>query len=339
MTGERETLIMKKQKRDSRLQDSLFCLPQTAQPTDEKKVAILICTYNGARFLKEQLDSFINQTHKNWSIYASDDGSKDETLEILKSYQKELGNDRLVISQGPRQGFAKNFLSLIKDETITADYFAFSDQDDIWLEDKLTRSIEQIQNTLDQPALYCSRTRLVGSNLEPLGYSPLFKRPPCFENSLVQSIAGANTMLINNAARRLLQRVADDAPVVAHDWLAYLLVSGCGGVVIYDPLPTLHYRQHEGNLIGANTDFRNQLLRIRKMLTGRFSEWNTQNLLILNAARKDLTEENRRTLEQFEAARHSEFFSRLYLMKKSGVYRQTLKGNISLIVAAVINKI
>ncbi|MBK5552219.1 glycosyltransferase family 2 protein [Pseudomonas sp. TH03] len=310
-----------------------------ARTISQEKVAVLVCTYNGARYLKEQFDSFVNQTHKNWSIYVSDDGSSDATLDILKSYQQQLGDDRLFIFQGPRKGFAKNFLSLVKNASITANYYAFSDQDDIWFEEKLSRSIEQIEDSSKRPALYCSRTKLVDSNLEPMGYSPLFKSPPCFENALVQSIAGANTMLINNPARELMQRIPDDAPVAAHDWLAYLLVSGCGGKVIYDPSPTLHYRQHEGNLIGANADLRNQILRIRKMLTGRFSEWSAQNLTILHSVIKDLTAKNRQALEMFELARQSRLLPRLKLMKKSGVHRQTLKGNISLIAATLLNKI
>lgn len=304
-----------------------------------KKIAILVCTYNGARFLKEQFDSFIEQSHQNWVIYVSDDGSSDETLAILKDYQLRLGNERLFILQGPRQGFARNFLSLVKNASIIADYFCFSDQDDIWFKDKLTRSLDLLPEAGNAAALYCSRTALVNSNLEPIGYSPLFLRTPCFENALVQSIAGANTMLINNAARALLLRVADDAPIVAHDWLTYLLVTGCGGRVHYDTMPSLHYRQHEGNLIGANADLKNQILRLRKMLTGRFSQWSAQNLNILNTVRDQLTDRNRHVLELFETARRSNLFKRLYRMHKSGVHRQTLKGNISLIVAVLTNKI
>jgi glycosyltransferase involved in cell wall biosynthesis len=304
------------------------------------KIAILLCTYNGARFLKEQLDSFARQTHRNWSIYASDDGSSDETLQILNDYQLKLGNDRLTIIQGPKQGFAKNFFSLIRNLEISADYFAFSDQDDIWFENKLERSINQLailpKNT---PSLYCSRTRLVDSQKQKIGYSPLFKKPPSFQNSLVQSIAGANTMLINNASRRLILELADNTPVVAHDWLTYMLVSGCGGKVIYDSVPTLSYRQHEGNLIGANADLKNQLLRIRKMFSGRFSKWSALNLVALNSIKEHLTDDNQQRLQDFEQARRSKLITRLRLMSKSGAYRQTLKGNISLFLAAFLNKI
>ncbi|MDR6927992.1 glycosyltransferase family 2 protein [Pseudomonas sp. BE134] len=318
--------------------------PDLSSATDalphNSKVAILICTYNGARFLREQLDSFVRQTHQNWSIYASDDGSSDETLQILNEYQFKLGNGRLSIFQGPKQGFAKNFFSLVRNPAISADYFAFSDQDDIWFENKLERSITQLATlSKNTPSLYCSRTLLVNSKKKKIGHSPLFKKPTSFQNALVQSIAGANTMLINNASRKLILRLADNTPVVAHDWLAYLLVSGCGGKVIYDPVPTLSYRQHEGNLIGANADLKNQILRIRKMLSGRFSEWSTLNLIALNSIKDYLTDENQQRLRNFEQARKSSFIPRLRLMGKSGAYRQTLKGNISLLIATVLNKI
>jgi len=338
MIREPEIKFMDKPNQESTPEIQHSSAPDTPDQNN-KKIAILVCTYNGARFLKEQLDSFIEQSHQNWAIYVSDDGSSDETLDILKDYQLRLGSERLVILQGPRKGFARNFLSLVKNPSIIADYFCFSDQDDIWFKNKLSRSLDLLPEEGNAPALYCSRTALVNSSLEPIGYSPLFLRTPCFENALVQSIAGANTMLINNAARALLLRVADDAPVVAHDWLTYLLVTGCGGRVIYDPTPSLHYRQHEGNLIGANADLKNQILRLRKMFTGRFSQWSTQNLSILHTVRDRLTDRNRQVLELFETARRSSLPGRLYRMRKSGVHRQTLKGNISLIVATLMNKI
>lgn len=302
------------------------------------KVAILLCTYNGSRFLGEQLESFVRQTHKNWVAYASDDGSSDDTLLLLSKYQLMLGKDRLILLNGPREGFARNFLSLVKNRSITADYFAFSDQDDIWFEDKLERSIANATVT-NIPTLYCSRTRLISADRQVQGYSPLFSAAPAFANALVQSIAGANTMLINSQARELLAQTPDDAVIVAHDWLTYLLVTGCGGTVFYDPQPTLDYRQHSENLIGANNGMRDRLVRLAKMWTGRFSEWSTQNLLVLNSFEQKMTPQSQRTMEQFAKARQSSFFARLYLMKKSGIYRQTLPGNISLFIAACLNRI
>ncbi len=245
-----------------------------------------------------------------------------------------------MIFDGPCQGFGKNFISLLKRPEVQAHYYAFSDQDDVWFSDKLERSVARLVTVPDQkPALYCSRTRLVDAGRNAAGFSPLFSRAPSFKNALVQSLAGANTMMINQAARDVLLRLPAEANVVAHDWLAYILVTACGGVAIYDPQASLDYRQHGGNLIGANASFRDRLNRFRRMLSGRFVEWNDANLQILRAMSPLLTPENRITLERFENARRLGLKSRLCSLRRSGVYRQTLAGNISLIVAAFLARI
>ena len=94
-------------------------------------------TYNGEKFLAEQLQSIEDQTHKNWRLVISDDGSSDNTLAIAKQFQSNWGNDRLEIRQGPQQGFCQNFLSMACDTRLRADLYAFSDQDDVWMADKL----------------------------------------------------------------------------------------------------------------------------------------------------------------------------------------------------------
>lgn len=303
-------------------------------------VAILLCTYNGEEYLQDQLDSFIQQTHTQWALYVSDDGSTDNTLVILERYQNLLGRDRLKIYNGPRQGFGKNFLSLIKNPDLEGSFFAFSDQDDIWHQDKLSRALTALPKPPHHlPALYCSRTRLVDSSARPIGFSPLFQKKPGFRNALVQSLAGANTMMINAAGLDLLRRTPDDAEVVAHDWLAYLLISACGGKVIYDPVPTLDYRQHQNNVIGSNSGARQRMMRVWKMLGGRQRKWSNLNLFILNNSGAALTAENKETLEYFETGRQSGFLNRLILMGKARLYRQSVAGQISLAVAVVLKKL
>lgn len=303
-------------------------------------VAILMCTYNGARFLAEQLDSILQQRFKNWTLYISDDGSTDATLEILKGYQARLEPGRLLMFNGPQQGFGQNFLSLLKRPEVNADFFAFCDQDDVWLEDKLTRSISALQHVApSRPALYCSRTRTVDVSNSYLGLSPLFTRQPSFRNALVQSIAGANTMLVNSRARSIMCQIGTHTPVVAHDWLAYLSVSAAGGEVTYDPKPSLNYRQHHGNLIGANATLRSRLYRLTQMFGGRFRQWTDQNLVALGEIEHCMTEENLSTLRIFREARLSRLARRLALMGKVRPYRQTPSGNLSLAVAIVMNKI
>ncbi|MFC3608436.1 glycosyltransferase family 2 protein [Stutzerimonas tarimensis] len=305
-----------------------------------RRVAILLCTYNGARYLGEQLDSFERQTHRDWVIYASDDGSTDETLDLLRRYQARLGEDRLVMLNGPRKGFAWNFLSLVRNPSIEADFFAFSDQDDIWHDDKLARGLDRLKRIpAGTPALFCARTRLVDEAGQVLGYSPLFSKLPSFRNALVQSLAGANTMLLNAAARQLLIGVPEGARVVSHDWLTYILVTGCGGEVFYDAQPTLDYRQHGGNIIGSNASLTDRFKRIRKMMSGTFRDWNRDNLKAIRQAQPLFTPENRQVLRQFMMARKSSALARVRLLRKAGLYRQTMSGNIGLLLAAGMGKI
>lgn len=215
---------------------SLIGRPHHAVP----KVAVLLCTMQGQHFLAEQLNSIATQSHPSWAIWASDDGSDDHTHAILEYYQSHWGEDRISIHAGPAIGSTANFLSLSCRVDIDADYFAYADQDDVWESDKLERAVEWLQSVPPEvPALYGSRTLLVDARNQHIGYSPLFERAPDFRNALVQSIAGGNTMVFNKAARDLLRQAGDNVQAVTHDWWAYMLVTGCGGVVHYDPYPTV----------------------------------------------------------------------------------------------------
>ena len=304
------------------------------------RVAILLCTYNGQRFLEEQLDSFEAQTHENWVVCASDDGSQDLTLSILEEYQKKWPANRLVIRSGPRKGYAKNFLSLVCRDEIKAEYYAYSDQDDIWEKEKLTRALHWLETLpKDCPALYCSRTCLVDTDNKEIGYSPLFKKTPSFANALTQNIGGGNTMVFNASARALLQDTAEYAPLFFHDWWTYLVVSGCGGLVFYDAYPSLRYRQHQNNLVGMNSNWRARFQRIGLLWQGQFKEWNDINTTGLMKMYEKLSLENRNVLDHFCAARQESLIPRLKKVRQSGVYRQNLLGNLGLVAAAIFNKL
>lgn len=294
----------------------------------------------GQHYLREQLDSILAQTHSDWSIWASDDGSDDGTHVILEEYRARLGSERFSIHSGPAEGFAANFLSLVCNASITADFYAFSDQDDVWNADKLKRAVERLGTVPDQvPALYCSRTRYVNANNEEIGSSPLFTREPSFANALVQSIAGGNTMVLNEAARNLLRLAGADANVASHDWWAYMVISGCGGKIFYEPEPTVRYRQHDNNLEGANNNWSGRLLRLYQLLQGRFRIWNDKNTTALQRMRTHLTPENQRRFDDFERARTGHLFSRLRALKRSGIYRQGRLDNLSLVVAAFLKRL
>lgn len=304
----------------------------------EPRVAILLATYNGERYLLEQLDSLLAQTHRNWVLYVSDDGSSDGTLSILEQYRTHM-EDRLHIRQGPRQGFAANFLSMLAADDITADYFSFCDQDDLWHPDKLERAIAWLrQQNTTYPALYCSRTRLVSSTGVPRGLSPLFCKPPSFCNALVQSIAGGNTMVFNAALKELVCH-AGDQPIVSHDWWLYILTSGASGVIHYDTTPSIDYRQHSTNLVGSNNSLRSRIKRLKNVMSGNFLKWNEINLNAIETCKHLLSDENRRTLESFVRARHANMPSRVIGILNSGVHRQGRLENLALIAATLLRKV
>jgi len=303
-------------------------------------VAILLGTLNGARYLPDQLRSIEQQTFRGWRLVASDDGSTDETLNILARFQDKHGSSRVAIRKGPGCGFVANFLSLVCEPSCTADYYAFCDQDDIWEDIKLSRALSWLERVPHGvPALRCGRTRLIDENDRTIGFSPLFKLRPSFRNALVQSIAGANTMVFNAAARELLTYCGEQVRVPSHDWWLYLLTTAAGGKVKYDPDPTIRYRVHPENVVGSNLGWSNRSHRLHMLMRGRFRHWADLNTAALEPFRPRMTPENRELFDLFCRAREQGFWARPITFLRIGAYRQTLFGNLGLILAVLTRKI
>jgi len=306
-------------------------------------VAILMGTMNGARFLPEQLDSLVAQTYQNWVLIASDDGSTDDTVKILKLYQAKWLAGKLIIKEGPKQGFCANFQSMACDPSLKADYYAFCDQDDVWQPAKLEIAVNniaahQFHRDVTLPYLYCGRTTYVSESLKPIGISPLFVFPAKFRNALVQSIAGGNTMVFNQETKFALENVGV-VNVPSHDWWLYLLVSGIGGEVYYDKVPQILYRQHDDSIVGENRSFGSKCFRAYTLLRGRFRNWNSKNIEALCVVNGMLTEDNQEILRLFKLMRSAKLIDRFRLMEVCGLYRQTWRGTMTLYVAALLKKI
>lgn len=299
-----------------------------------------MATYNGEKHIQEQLKSIESQTASNWILIVSDDGSNDSTIKLLRSFQKKIGSEKVFIKQGPNQGFAKNFLSLAVDPSIKADYYCFADQDDVWLPNKIQSAIRKAKqiNNFWVPYLYIGRTIYTNENLHPFGMSKLIRKNLSFENALIQSVAGGNTMLFNNATKNLLEKIGMVDPV-SHDWWLYQIVTGSGGEVYYDKEPYVLYRQHNGAIIGGNTTLKSKLKRILNVINGNFKLWNDKNFKALTYSRKYLTEKSKSTFDKFNYYKNESIFKRIFILSKSGVYRQTLTGSISILLACIFRKI
>lgn len=303
-------------------------------------IRILMATYNGESYLREQLDSIGRQTYPVWRLTISDDGSQDGTLEIIRDYQKKWGAHRLELRHGPCRGYSLNFLSMACDESILADLYAFSDQDDVWMPDKLQRAVEYFAQHPGSalPRAYGSRTQIVDARLKHQGLSPAFRLPSSFRNALVQNIAGGNTQVFNHTAKQLLE-IAGPQQVVSHDWWLYQLVNAAGGVFHFDLTPSVLYRQHDKSIVGANASMLARLARLHWVMTGRFKEWNTQNYQALCNVRELLTKDNRDILDIFGHFRSAKFKDRIRLLEVCGLYRQTWQGTLSLWLATLLDKL
>lgn len=303
------------------------------------EVAILMGTCDGEEYFAPQLDSIIAQAHSCWKLWVSDDSVSDSMLCILDAYGDRL-KERLDVRVGPRRGFVTNFLSLVISKEVVGRYFAFADQDDVWDADKLARAVEWLDAQPDgEPALYCTRVRLVDEAGCNIGLSPFFGRPPSFRNALVQSLAGGNTMVFNEATRRLLVKAGADIDVVVHDWWIYLVVTGCGGNVQYDGRPSVSYRQHACNQIGGRHGLSGVMSRIRGVREQRMRGWIDLNLAALERLRDELTPEAREILERFCVYRTTGGLTRFLRFRATGAYRQHAFENIFLYLSAALGGI
>ncbi|MFD1440915.1 glycosyltransferase family 2 protein [Lacticaseibacillus hegangensis] len=212
-------------------------------------VTVLLSTYNGDAYLRELLDSLLNQTSVEVHIRVRDDGSTDHTRSILTTYAKK---DNVKVAFGKNIGWRDSFMTLIKSvpNDDSSDYFAFADQDDIYQPDKLEAAITKLSAFPKTPALYHSNVTLADSEGRPLGdryprdYVPTTKLPQAFFD-----VTWLGTTMVFN--RRLLTLVQQHVPVdnIVHD--AYVInVAQFLGKVIYDPVPHMLYRRHNSAVTG-----------------------------------------------------------------------------------------
>jgi glycosyltransferase involved in cell wall biosynthesis len=218
----------------------------------ETRVVILLSTYNGARFLPAQLNSFLAQTHENWVLHWRDDGSTDETAALMQAFAAKVGPARCrqSPSSGPHLGAARSFLALLG-ETLGADAIAFADQDDIWLPEKLDHALSMLVPAGEAPALYCARQYLVDEMLGGARLSGRHGNHAGFPACLTQNIANGNTLVMNAAAAALVATSGYPHDSV-HDWWSYIVVAACGGRILFDERPQVLYRLHRHNLIGRS---------------------------------------------------------------------------------------
>ena len=232
-------------------------------------VQILLGTRNGAKYLDQQLASYTTQTLRNWTLLASDDGSTDGTREILSRFARKYPGTQVV--DGRQDGFATNYLELLRQSDPSVAYIALSDQDAIWFPHKLQRAVEALPR--DRPGIYAAQSILIDDSGRTLHTARPRPLRPSFGNALVQNILSGNTIVLNRRAADLAIAGMPATAPPFHDWWLYALMSGAGATIICDPKPMLGYRQHTSGVLGAHAGVWGRLIRTRMILNHAWRDW------------------------------------------------------------------
>lgn len=300
--------------------------------TTPPPLTILMATHNGAAHLPAQLESLSAQTHGDWRLWVSDDGSSDATRSIVGDFAR-AHDVRLI--HGPQRGAAANFMHLLCHPDLPMGPVALSDQDDIWLPEKLARAVAALgQNSA--PAIYGGSSLHINETGTQVGTSPDWPRGPGFENALVQNVVSGHSTVLNAAALGIVRRAGVPYGVAFHDWWLYQLMAGAGAQVILDTHRVLHYRQHGNNVMGSFRGPRARLRRLRLMLNGTFGGWMATNIAALLAT-DVLTPRARATLETVINARPGP--ARAAALHRLGVHRQKRADTCALYAVASLGRI
>lgn len=229
------------------------------------KVVVLMSTYNGEKYLQEQIESLLKQENVDLQILVRDDGSSDRTLDILQMYSKKY--DCFSFYKNENLGPAKSFLDLVANAP-TADFYAFCDQDDVWDSCKLTKAIEQLLKFDDnKPNLYYSNLRIVSSDLTFCRMSHKSIRYNTNKYSaLIENLCTGCTAVFNYTAKKMISEHIPEKCTMHDTWI-YIMCKMLGNT-IYDPNAYISYRQHASNVVGTSLNrysfsiIKNRILRI-----------------------------------------------------------------------------
>lgn len=317
-------------------------MTQRHHTVEEKSVTVLMGVYNGASYLRDMLDSLAQQDHPDWKLLVSDDTSTDHSTTILQDFSATRPEGQVLLRSGPARGFTLNYLTLLAGlDTDTSRWLAFADQDDVWLPQRLSRGLKALDE-VTTPALAAGPVWCVRADLSQRRISGGWPGQTGFRNALVQNVVQGNAMLANPAAARLLiegaRRVLQTGHIpVTHDWWAYQIVTGAGGQVRKVTQPTVLYRQHAGNMIGANDTPVATVRRVRMALQGRQRDWAAANCAALSSCLPLLTPQARALLHSFETLRAtSNPLRKARALMRLRPVRQTGAGTLAFWAAAVL---
>lgn len=219
-------------------------------------VQVLLSTYNGEKYLKEQIESILNQEEVEIYLFIRDDGSSDRTIDIIEKFIEE--NSNITLYKGENVGPARSFMYLVN-KSAEFDYYAFADQDDLWMPKKLISAINKLKEKEDKPSLYMSALEIVDENLNVIEIKKV-KGNFTFEGEMIKNFATGCTQVFNKELRNIIKQYNPQYIIMHDSWITRVCY-GVGGNVIIDDNTYIKYRQHSNNVIGYKD---NALKKLKK---------------------------------------------------------------------------
>lgn len=229
------------------------------------KVQILMSTYNGEKYLKEQIDSIIKQEGVELELLVRDDGSKDSTIDIIKEFTNQYKNIKFY--QGENLGAARSFMDLLNKSDEHYDYYAFADQDDVWMPDKIISAIKKLEEYKDKLALYMSALEIVDEELNFIEIKKV-EGNFSFEGEMIKNFATGCTMVLNKKLVDIIKEYNPNYLIMHDSWITRVCYA-IGGNVIIDEKSHIKYRQHGDNVLGYKDE---GLQKIKRQLKIAFKD-------------------------------------------------------------------
>lgn len=294
-------------------------------------VLILLASYNGSRYIHEMVDSIIAQDYTDWHLVLSDDGSKDNTPEILEAYAAKMPEKITHYRSGMRFGNAQDHFMHLLRQFRDAPYVMFCDQDDVWHSDKIRKTLEKMKQIEEDPAIPAmvhTDLRVVDGELREIdpsfvAFSKLDGHRLSLNGLLMQNVVTGCTMMLNRALAELSVARTPAGGIQMHDWYIALLAAACGKTGYLDEA-TIDYRQHGNNVVGAKNprSLGYILARISgKVVRGSIFAASAQAQVLLDTCSDLLPQDARTTLAAFAAVRESGWLKRKQLYVRHGFYK------------------
>jgi len=307
--------------------------------SEMQDINVVMSSYNGGKFISKQLSSILDQeiTNYNLKVYVRDDGSTDDTKEILNTYSSQ--NVKVTFEENI--GVVASFLHLLSHVDRSSCYVAFSDQDDYWLPNKLDRAVSVLSNYQNVPALYCSCLDIVNRELSHIFYSKVPQKSITFNNALVENVATGCTIVINKPALQLVRDfMPDPKKIIMHDWWLYLVISAFGEIV-FDHESNILYRQHGNNVEGMRSGLSKLMAKFRNISRPpKYVKISTQVAEFKRCYYQMLSHDQKKLVDDFLLATSGlNIWKKLKLVLTGKVYRHTKTETLSFLVSLLLNRI